>query len=234
MGLLHAVLLVAAVLAQEIALVTGSKSKVPASDAALWDATPTTRTSNSKRLLRIAEVKNQDDNHTDSSNVAWLSRSNFTASDEEDRGILPFSSVMKYKKLVKDKSIRTTITNFLDGNKKKSSLPKLRALLLRSLPPEQAAELIFLKMPKNVPKPLPSKLPKGVKGFDFKIPGISNAIIRLKMEIWFYYRFPPTYVFKELGLVGKGADDVLHAQENYKYFLSYFNAWYKDQEHLIF
>ncbi|KAG3086797.1 hypothetical protein PI124_g11698 [Phytophthora idaei] len=231
---LHAVLVIATVLAQGIAPVTGLKTQVSVSDAALWSETLTTRRSIGKRLLRIEEAQHRGDNTTGSSNVTWASWTNSppaAASDEEARGLKPLSS---FTKLLKDKKIPTVITRLLNGNKHEKSQAKLRALLLRSLPPEQASNLIFLKMPKNVPKSLPSTLPKGIKGYHFKIPGISNAIIRLKMEIWFYYRLPPTYAFKQLGLARKGSGVKLHAEDNYKYFKSYFDAWYKAQKHLIF
>ncbi|KAK1932291.1 hypothetical protein P3T76_012285 [Phytophthora citrophthora] len=149
----------------------------------------------------------------------------------EERGVAIPSSIMK---VLKNKKVPTPILKLLTGNKHEKSQLKLRALLLRSLPPEQASKLIFLKMPTKVPKPLPAKLPKGIKSYDFTIPGVSNAITRLKMEIWFYYRYPPSYAFKQLGLVGKGSGDILHKQENYKYFKSYFDAWYESQKHLIF
>ncbi|EEY56343.1 secreted RxLR effector peptide protein, putative [Phytophthora infestans T30-4] len=230
--LLGAVLVVAVVLARGICPATSSE--LSASDATLRRERHTHKSSSKRRLrIHVAEKHSQEGRSTDSSNVPCISGVNLTASDKEERGFLPSVSNLKYSKLMEDKSVRTSITKLLEG-KKKSSLPKLRSILLRSMPLELASKLIFLKMPKNVPKPLPSTLPKGVKGFNFKIPGVSNAIIRLKMEIWFYYRIPPTFVFKKLGLVGKGTDEVLHAQENYKYFVSYFNAWYESQKFLIF
>ncbi|KAG7380252.1 hypothetical protein PHYPSEUDO_007604 [Phytophthora pseudosyringae] len=190
-----------------------------------------------KRRLRVAEPADQDDHPTASmvetpgpSNDSSASRA--PASDDEERGITKLRSSVT--KLLKSKKITTPITNLLTGNKHQKSQAKLRALLLRSLPPEQASKLIFLKMPKNVPAKLPPTLPTGCKGYNFKIPGVSNAIIRLRMEVWFYYRIPPTYAFKQLGLVGKGSGKVLHAQANYKYFKSYFNAWYEAQKHLSF
>ncbi|KAG3138181.1 hypothetical protein C6341_g20738 [Phytophthora cactorum] len=68
---LHAVLVIATVLAQGIAPVTGLKTQVSASDAALWSETLTTRRSIGKRLIRIEEAQHRGDNTTGSSNVTW-------------------------------------------------------------------------------------------------------------------------------------------------------------------
>ncbi|KAG1696362.1 hypothetical protein DVH05_018493 [Phytophthora capsici] len=186
------------------------------------------------KQVQVATLPRQETNSSNSSLNGVKSAeteppSASVSASVEERGIVSSTT-----KLLESKKIPKPIVNLLTGNKHAKSQKKLRALLLQSLPLDKAAELIFLKMPSKVPKPLPTKLPNGIKGFDFKIPGVSNAIIRLKMEIWFYYRYPPTYAFKQLGLVGKGSGAVLRKQENYKYFKAYFDAWYESQKHLIF
>ncbi|KAL4171287.1 hypothetical protein KRP22_009383 [Phytophthora ramorum] len=177
---------------------------------------------------------NQDDSGgtpAKDDNVTVHNTPSSTGSSDEERAIKLSSSI---KKLFKSKKIPSSITNLFKSNKNKMTPWKLRVKILESLPPELAANLIFLKMPTNVPKPLPSILPKGAKAAVFKIPGVENITIRLKMEVWFFYRYPPTYAFKELGLVGKGSGEALHGQANYKYFKSYFDAWYKSQKFLTF
>ncbi|KAL3661599.1 hypothetical protein V7S43_013359 [Phytophthora oleae] len=205
-------------------------AKLISSNGAEWSAKAI------RRRLRVAEPPRQETNSTSSSlNGVESSEKAPSATpvpaSAEERGIKLPSSITK---VLKSKKIPKPIVQLLTGNKHEKLQLKFRALILKSLPPEKAAELIFLKMPTKVPKPLSTTLPKGIKGFDFTIPGVSNAIIRLKMEIWFYYRYPPSYAFKQLGLVGKGSGAVLHKQENYKYFKSYFAAWLESQKHLIF
>ncbi|EGZ21880.1 hypothetical protein PHYSODRAFT_285670 [Phytophthora sojae] len=202
-----------------------------------WDA--------GRRFLRVAETLGDDKGginstgspHNTSSFTSSCSASGSNDQEEgEERAIKLPSSIAKF---FKGKKIPSIVTDFLKTNKEPTTAAKLRVKMLEKLPPELAAELIFLKPPKrflptNVPAKMPSKLSSNIKAQAFKIPGVADVTIRLQMEVWFYYRAPPMFVFRKLGLVGKGSGDILHAEPNYKYFKSYFDAWYKAQSHLIF
>ncbi|GMF11061.1 unnamed protein product [Phytophthora lilii] len=212
----------------------------PASDTVQWGRAlrGDTNQNAKKRLLRVADTHTEDANstHNTPSTRTNASPPSVPESDDEERAVkLPTSLTKDFK----SKKILTVITNLFTSNKKKMTPAKLRVKMLEKLQPEIASKLIFLKAPKRflppeVPKRLPSRLPAKIKAQVFNIPGVEDLTIRQQMEVWFFYRLPPTYAFKKLGLVGKGWGDVLHKQPNYKYYKAYFDAWYKDQQHLIF
>ncbi|KAE8909257.1 hypothetical protein PF005_g19089 [Phytophthora fragariae] len=207
-----------------------------------------------KRFLRATSaetlggnggVESTGSSYKASSPINMVDSSSYSAcgsSDQEERAIKLPNPIAKLVKLIKGKKVPSVATDLLKSRKDKITPAKLRVKMLEKLPPELAAELIFLKPPKRllptkVPAKLPSKLPSKIKAQAFKIPGVADVTIRLQMEVWFYYRMPPTFVFRKLGLVGivgKDSDKLLHAHPNYKYFKSYFDAWYKAQQHLIF
>ncbi|OWY96512.1 Avirulence (Avh) protein, partial [Phytophthora megakarya] len=127
-----------------------------------WRATHPTATNgiNNKRFLRREEETNQNIKVTGSMNDTSNIDSTLGPSEEE-RGVkvVPLEMLGKQEavsKLVKKKTITTAVTNLLRRNKKQKILRKFRVKILESLPPEQAADLIFLKMPK---KEIPPKLP---------------------------------------------------------------------------
>ncbi|OWY96011.1 Avirulence (Avh) protein, partial [Phytophthora megakarya] len=130
----------------------------------------TTNGASGKRFLRIEEATNANIMATGSMGDTSNNSSTEVASQEE-RGVraVPLEVVGKQEsasKFVKGKTITTAVTNLLRRNKERKILRKFRIKLLESLPPEQAATLIFLKRPKKeLPaelskKELPSKLPK--------------------------------------------------------------------------
>ncbi|KAJ8533486.1 hypothetical protein ON010_g13769 [Phytophthora cinnamomi] len=154
-----------------------------------------------KPFLRVADTLNSGGIESTGSSFKASAYPAPSGDDQEERTTKLPSSIAK---LFKGKKATTAVMDLFTSNKNKMNPAKLRVKMLGNLPPELAAELIFLKPPKrllptNVPAKLSSKLPSEIKAQVFKIPGVADVTIRLQMEVWFYYRLPPTFVFRKLG-----------------------------------
>ncbi|KAG6620741.1 putative secreted RxLR effector protein [Phytophthora cinnamomi] len=134
-----------------------------------------------KRFLRVAETLDSGGIESTGSSSKTSAYPAPSGNDQEERTIKLPSSIAK---LFKDKKVPTAVMDLFKSNKNMMTPAKLRVKMLEKLPPELAAELIFLKPPKrllptNVPAKLPSKLPSKIKAQVFKIPGVADVTIRL-------------------------------------------------------
>ncbi|POM66066.1 Secreted RxLR effector peptide protein [Phytophthora palmivora] len=90
---------------------------------------------------------------------------------------------------------------------------------------------------------IPEKVAAVVKKYPLVIPGVSAAIIRVRLKLWYWWRVPPTVVFKALGLRGYSAEinknvipptSELKSHPFYKYFKEYRDKWVNNQKFLEF
>ncbi|KAG3084345.1 hypothetical protein PI125_g19536 [Phytophthora idaei] len=78
---------------------------------------------------------------------------------------------------------------------------------------------------------LPSKLVEIEKKFPIVVPGVSVAVIKARLKLFYWHSAPPVKVFRYLGL-GRYSEARREKHPFYKYYKDYNDKWAKAQEHL--
>ncbi|KAF1775145.1 hypothetical protein GQ600_25231 [Phytophthora cactorum] len=78
---------------------------------------------------------------------------------------------------------------------------------------------------------LPSKLVEIEKKYPIVVPGVSVAVIKARLKLFYWHRTPPVKVFRYLGLA-RYSEDRREKHPFFKYYTDYKVKWVTAQEHL--